>query len=153
MVSAEDIKLILKRRREAFYLLPLTFGYFYHEFNSCTIWYLSNLSFWPWTTCRAWFYLMVITGFTASVMYIDSEIREDLGDDFKEVELWVCVEIVPILISGLSLFYILLVYSFKIDWTTDFWLAALGFANVMYGLRWITDKIYAYKYDKHYSDL
>lgn len=134
MVSAEDLTPILQRRKEAHYLTPVVYGYLVFKFPQPR-WLL---------------YLAILTLFTANYAYIEKEIREDLGEYFEDVNIWVQIEFIVTMFWAASTAAIPFVYLCWIDWRSDFWVAALGFLSIAYISGWLIDEIYAYKYGKHY---
>ena len=143
MVTVEDLRHILERRRYSYYLTPMTFGYFHYLFKTGEIWFFKFDDL--------WLYLMLISGFAATLMFVEEEIREDV-DDYFEVSPWVYFETANLVVWAILTLYVVYSYLTWVNWNQDFWLSALGFVNLTYLIGWVVDKIFAYKYSKYYAD-
>jgi hypothetical protein len=156
MVSITDFRPILKRARHSYYLPAVTYGYFVYIFNQQT-----------------WLYLMLISGFIGTLMFVEDEIlesiREDLkeeannkGDNLSDEEIedrfnkynhatpWLYFETILLFGWVLSALYIDYLYLTDINWSQNFLLSALGFVNIIYLFGWVADKIYSVKYEREY---
>ncbi|MDL0121304.1 MULTISPECIES: hypothetical protein [Halobacterium] len=124
---------ILKDQKLSYFLTPATYGYF--------------LYFDP---KEVFLYLTIGSLIPSMVMYVEAEIREDLEEFYFEVTPWLWIETGLLVIWTLLTLNITYVYAFKINWNLDLWIAALGFANFLLVTRFAIDRIYSYKYSKHY---
>jgi len=159
MVSAEDVSHFTERRRISYLITPVTYWYFLHQFGYD-------------------FYLQIafiMNAIAATILFTEKEILESIKDDLEEkldsgqytlnmnkrsdildryshAPRWVQFETAMLIIWGESILFAVYYYLFIINWTTDFWLSAIGFVNIMYLLMFLSDKLYDLKYSRHYLD-
>ena len=131
------IEPILKKGKESFFLAPLTYSYIYFVNQEIT-WYLV---------------LTISTLALALLMYVEQEIRDDLGDKYVEVKPWLYGETLVVIFWIFSNIHIYYLYIWPLNWRNDATLAGLGLINMAYAFGWVVDKIYARKYSKHYEGI
>jgi hypothetical protein len=159
MVTAEDFFHFAERRRVSYFLSPVTYWYFLYYFG---------YDFWLQIA-------VIMTSVAATFLFTEKEILESIKEDlqerldsgqytlamntrtdilnnYKNASIWLQFETAMLIIWGESILFAVYYYLFIISWNVDFWLSVLGFANIIYLLMFISDKIYDVKYRRHYLD-
>ena len=134
MPSVDDLLSVLEVRDESYYIIPITYGYFFYKLGGNDV----------------WFYMMLATAFAATHMYTEEYSPSTKSPEFEELRQtspWMAFEIITVLFWMVSAFTVFALYLFWINWQRDIWLAVLGFLNVVYLSRGVSGIIRGFEFE------